>query len=258
MTVLMTVGVDDKLAVPAGLAYNRARAAGAPAGITSSHRDPVYQAYLRAQWLAGVPGFNFALPPDQSTHCMGLAIDVPGKPNALNTPKGWFTKHGKKFGFYPVANEDWHFEYRATQDPSKPKKENDMPGRNWFDRTTDQAIAPGKWTTVQLNNKGDISVAIGNEVVSANVQVEVSGIPVGVNFQIRMYAVDVVGNKTTRSKTLNRTKVEAVGTVGVAAVQTSAVTGLANNQRLRAEVWVPADVTNAKIINAGADALTWN
>jgi hypothetical protein len=257
--LLMTITGTKQLSVPAGLAFNRAVSAGAPPHVTSAWRDPVYQTFLRAQYLAGVPGYNFALPADESTHCMGLAIDVPGAVGNTATAKGWWAANGTDFGFFPVTNEDWHFEYRADQDPSKPKpQEDDMPERNYFDRSADQPLAGGKWTTIKLNNKGDVSLALGNETVVANVQAEVSGVPVGVNFQIRMYVCDVTKGKTARVKTLARTKDERVGTVGVSPIATSVVTGLTNTQRLRAEIWVPTDVTKAVITNAGGDAAVWN
>lgn len=258
MTVLMTVG-NATLAVPAGLSYNRMLAAGAPrGGVTSSFRDPVHQAYLRAQYLAGVPGYNFALPPEKSKHCQGLALDLAGDVNNVNTPRGWFAKHGTKYGWYPVSNEAWHFEYRANQDPSIPKKENDMPNRLWFNRSKDQALAPGKWKTVQLNDKGDISVAIGAKDLTANVWVQVNGLPIGSQIQGRFYIVDVKNGKTVRVNTLSRTLTEFIGTDGSTFLRFGAITGLTPTQRLRAEVWVETASTNAKIVNAGADALTWN
>jgi hypothetical protein len=257
--LLITVAPNKQLSVPTGLAYNRAVAAGAPPHITSAWRDPVYQAYLRAQYLAGVPGFNFALAPDESKHCLGLAIDVPGKIGDTSTAKGWFAAHGEKFGFFPVANEDWHFEYRENQDPSKPNpKEDEMPGRNWFGRTVDQPLVAGKWTTVKINDKGDISVAIGNKAVTANVWVDVRDMPIGAQVQMRFYIVDVKSGKTKRVNTLQRTLTEYIGTAGSTFLRGGVITGLKPTERLRAEVWVETAAAKATIINAGADALTWN
>jgi len=257
--LLLTLAGGKQLRTDAGMSYNRAGAAGLPPGITSAWRDPVWQNFLRNQYLAGVPGFNFALPPEDSKHTVGLAIDLPGNVEDTTTPRGWMFVHGPKFGWFPIPNEDWHFEYHADQDPSKPKpKEDDMRGRNWFGRSKDQPLTAGKWTTVKLNDKGDISVAIGNEDLTANVWVQVRDVPVGVQIQGRFYIVDVKSGKTTRVTTLQRTLTEYIGTEGSTFLRFGAITGLTPTQRLRAEVWVESAATEATIINAGADALTWN
>ena len=107
---LMSVGGSFQLEQIAGESYLRCIGAGLPSGITSAYRDPKRQQWLYDQWRAGVPGFNFALPPDKSMHCKGLALDLPVP------AREWMRDHGKPYGWYGVPNEAWHFNYVAAFD----------------------------------------------------------------------------------------------------------------------------------------------
>lgn len=106
---LVTVG-NATLDQPAAVAYAQALMAGAPRGVTSSYRSPSEQNMLRQGWLDHLPGYNFALPPSQSVHCLGLAIDFP-----LDAEL-WFRDH-PQYGFVfisaPGQSEHWHAEFRG-------------------------------------------------------------------------------------------------------------------------------------------------
>lgn len=122
--------------------YLAALKAGCPIGITSAGRDWAAQQRLRDRWLAYeayklyqqgygpyapyAPYANFALPPEDSMHCLGRALDLPGRVGDKSTPRGWMRAHGKQFGFTPVANEDWHFDHHSTTAVTAPL-EDDMP-----------------------------------------------------------------------------------------------------------------------------------
>ena len=88
--------------------YKRMRAAGMPAGITSAHRSSAAQQKLRDAYLNGHG--NYALPPADSNHVKGTAIDVP-VPVA-----NWLRNNGVKYGWTPVTNERWHFDYNPDRD----------------------------------------------------------------------------------------------------------------------------------------------
>lgn len=206
--------------------------------------------------------------PYTSKHNYGLALDFDVDQRA------WMHKHGHRFGFINPewakqkdTYEPWHFEYfdqyATVTEPPKPNNEqtvgdDEMPTRKWFQRNKDFPLTAGKWTTVKINDDDDISVAIGDKAVSANVMVQVSGLPKGEQMQMRFFIDEVVSGKTTRAHTLVRSMNETTGTDGTTFFRTDTITGLTDTQRLRAEVWVPASVSNAEVISAGADALVWN
>jgi hypothetical protein len=99
-----------RLDAPAAASLGRAIAAGCPVDITSTYRDPAEQQRLYDGWCARKPGFNFALPPSQSHHCMGIAVDADGAMQA------WLVTHGAAYGWIRDKNEPWHFDYVTTRD----------------------------------------------------------------------------------------------------------------------------------------------
>lgn len=117
----------------AAASYLRARAAGMPAGLTSAGRDWDQQMRLYNGWVAQREGFNFALHPSKSLHCLGRAVDLAGDIDNPATARGWMRKHGRAYGWTPVTNEPWHFEYNAANDKHQ---EDDMPlndaDKNWI------------------------------------------------------------------------------------------------------------------------------
>jgi LAS superfamily LD-carboxypeptidase LdcB len=98
-------------------AFSRARAAGLAAGldlqINSGFRSAAEQQRLYGAAIAkyGSPekARHWVLPPAESGHVRGLAIDV-GPPAAA----AWLEKHGVRFGLCRrYLNEWWHFELLA-------------------------------------------------------------------------------------------------------------------------------------------------
>lgn len=106
--------------------------------VVSSYRSYAQQAALYAGWVARKPGFNLALPPGNSTHERGLAVDLGGRIDAVSSEHTWcemtMPSYGWKWtgkGFSPL--EQWHFDYvggetiTAASLASKPITEADMP-----------------------------------------------------------------------------------------------------------------------------------
>ena len=98
------------LRADAAASYQRARAAGAPAGITDAGRTEAEQdALWRKQGhlgLASRPGSPQAL------HQHGIALDLPPAARA------WFVAHGREYGWtrpFPSV-EPWHFVYALALD----------------------------------------------------------------------------------------------------------------------------------------------
>lgn len=108
MSTLVWAG-NARLRSDAAADYQRALNDGAPDLVTSSYRDWSRQMELYKGWLAKKPGYNFALHPDKSDHCKGIAIDVYG------VAKAWWRANGAKYGFhFTDKTEDWHIAYRPT------------------------------------------------------------------------------------------------------------------------------------------------
>jgi len=79
--------------------------------VNSAYRDAVLQQKLYDGFQAHKPGFNFALPPAQSSHCRGTAIDF------YKEDYGWLERHANEYGWYRTdKNERWHYEYFANRD----------------------------------------------------------------------------------------------------------------------------------------------
>lgn len=105
-----TAGLKLDLAVAYTVAARDAHAAGVPMYINSGKRSPAEQAVLWRQGLAtyGSPGAarRWVLPPGESTHVTGEAIDVGPRAGA-----GWLQRNGSRYGLCrPFDNEWWHFE----------------------------------------------------------------------------------------------------------------------------------------------------
>lgn len=95
-------------------------AIGRPLDVNSAWRDPVtqqklYDAYRR--YLNGGPWAPIALPPSQSVHCRGFAVDTDDSGlRAILNRHGWYqTVFRWVNGVYTLV-EPWHFEYDARRD----------------------------------------------------------------------------------------------------------------------------------------------
>ncbi|MBT2213391.1 MULTISPECIES: M15 family metallopeptidase [Actinomadura] len=83
-------------------------------GLTSGYRDPAEQHRIFAAEVARTGSVAAArlrvLPPEESGHVRGLALDVRPTEGAL-----WLERHGWRYGLYRIYdNEWWHFEYRTV------------------------------------------------------------------------------------------------------------------------------------------------
>jgi hypothetical protein len=88
-------------------------------GLTDGYRDAHAQARLFADTVrrAGSPGLamKWALPPHESRHVAGTALDVRPVEGAR-----WLERYGSRHHLYRVYdNEWWHFEYRPDGRPPR-------------------------------------------------------------------------------------------------------------------------------------------
>lgn len=84
-------------------------------GLTSGHRDAAEQQRIFAAEVRRTGSVAAArrrvLPPEESKHVRGLALDVRPTEGAR-----WLERHGRRYGLYRVYdNEWWHFEYRCVE-----------------------------------------------------------------------------------------------------------------------------------------------
>ncbi|MFI0480803.1 M15 family metallopeptidase [Actinomadura sp. 9N215] len=84
-------------------------------GLTSGYRDPAEQHRIFAAEVRRTGSVSAArrrvLPPQESSHVRGLALDVRPTEGAR-----WLERHGGRYGLYRVYdNEWWHFEYRTVE-----------------------------------------------------------------------------------------------------------------------------------------------
>jgi hypothetical protein len=83
-------------------------------GVTSGYRDPTYQWQLFSREV-GRTGSSWAarsrvLPPDESAHVQGIAVDVRPRAGAR-----WLDQHGAGYRLYRIYdNEWWHFEFHTA------------------------------------------------------------------------------------------------------------------------------------------------
>jgi D-alanyl-D-alanine carboxypeptidase len=88
-------------------------------GLTSGYRDARVQAELLADTIRRTGSVRLALrrilPPDQSRHVAGTALDVRPVEGAR-----WLEQHGARHHLYRIYdNEWWHFEYRPDGRPAR-------------------------------------------------------------------------------------------------------------------------------------------
>jgi hypothetical protein len=84
-------------------------------GLTSGYRDASEQHRIFAAEVRRTGSVSAArrrvLPPEESSHVRGLALDVRPTEGAR-----WLEQHGWRYGLYRVYdNEWWHFEYRTVE-----------------------------------------------------------------------------------------------------------------------------------------------
>jgi LAS superfamily LD-carboxypeptidase LdcB len=108
-----TDGLDPPLALAYTLAEREAHAQGVPLSITSGYRTPAEQ---QALWEDGVATYGpddarrWVLPPEESTHVSGQAIDVGPQQGAR-----WLELNGYRWGLCRTfENEYWHFELQTV------------------------------------------------------------------------------------------------------------------------------------------------
>lgn len=105
-----TDGLDPLLALAYTMATDAARAESVPLSITSGYRTRAEQ---QAMWEEGLATYGspeearrWVLPPDESTHVTGRAIDVGPRAGAQ-----WLETNGNRWGLCRTfLNEWWHFE----------------------------------------------------------------------------------------------------------------------------------------------------
>lgn len=91
-------------------------------GLTSGHRDAAEQHRLFTEEVRRVGSSSAArrrvLPPEESAHVAGIAIDVRPISGAR-----WLERHGPRYHLYRrYDNEWWHFEYRPEHDGQAPPR----------------------------------------------------------------------------------------------------------------------------------------
>jgi D-alanyl-D-alanine carboxypeptidase len=84
-------------------------------GLTSGYRDAAEQHRSFTEEVRRTGSVSAArrrvLPPEESRHVRGLALDVRPTEGAR-----WLEQHGERYGLYRVYdNEWWHFEYHADR-----------------------------------------------------------------------------------------------------------------------------------------------
>ena len=110
MATFASITPTAKLRADAAKSYNRMRAAGMPAGVTSAYRSREEQTRLYNGWIKRLPGYNQAAKPGTSNHEFGTALDLP------IAPRLWIAKHGAKYGWTVNPRESWHYNYSPARD----------------------------------------------------------------------------------------------------------------------------------------------
>lgn len=104
---------------PAADAWEEMRAAAAAEGIdlraidtyrSYEVQEGAYQAHLRGEKAANV------LPPGESEHGNGLAVDITNGHlvGVGDREYTWLRTHAAQYGWYPISNESWHWEFRGV------------------------------------------------------------------------------------------------------------------------------------------------
>ncbi len=107
-----------RLLEPAARAWESMRDAAAQDGIdlyaVDTYRSYDVQAHAHGEYLAGRKD-AYVAPPGHSEHGYGLAVDITN--GSLVGPGDaewhWMTQNGARFGWHPISNESWHWEYRG-------------------------------------------------------------------------------------------------------------------------------------------------
>ncbi|MCX4092721.1 M15 family metallopeptidase [Nocardia sp. alder85J] len=115
-----TGGLDPVLAGAYTLAEQQAHAEGVPLWINSGYRTPAEQEQL---WEDGIATYGspeaarrWVLPPEESTHVQGRAVDVAPREGAQ-----WLEANGNRWGLCRTyQNEWWHFEVATVPGASCP------------------------------------------------------------------------------------------------------------------------------------------
>ena len=113
---------DDRparLLPPAARAWEEMRSAASSDGVDlraiDTYRSWEAQAQGRQQYLTGAKD-AYVAPPGESRHGEGLAVDVSN--GSLVGPGDvewdWLQANGRRFGWYPISTESWHWEFRGT------------------------------------------------------------------------------------------------------------------------------------------------
>ncbi len=108
-----------RLLPPAAAAWEAMRATAATDGVEllaiDTYRswevqDRAHQAHLRGDKPANV------LPAGTSEHGNGLAVDITNGDlvGAGDPEHRWLVANGAQFGWYPISNESWHWEFRGV------------------------------------------------------------------------------------------------------------------------------------------------
>lgn len=103
---------------PAAAAWEEMRASAAMDGVDLRAIDTyrswevqegAYQAHLRGEKAANV------LPPGESEHGNGLAVDITNGHliGRGDVEHAWLHDRAARFGWYPISNESWHWEFRG-------------------------------------------------------------------------------------------------------------------------------------------------
>ncbi|MCP3973083.1 MAG: hypothetical protein GY720_01165 [bacterium] len=110
---------NGKLLAPAAEAWDLMRAAAERDGIkleaidtyrTWESQDRAHKAHLAGEKKANV------LPPGTSRHGAGLAVDVTNGHIIDRSDREWqwLQANGRAFGWHPISNETWHWEFRGV------------------------------------------------------------------------------------------------------------------------------------------------
>jgi zinc D-Ala-D-Ala carboxypeptidase len=120
-------------------------------GLTSGYRDPAEQHRIFTEEVRRTGSASAArrlvLPPEESRHVRGLALDVRPAEGAR-----WLGQHGGRYRLYRIYdNEWWHFEYRAVEPVRLPSPD----ARAW--PASCSAVRRGGWSCSALLPAGSIS-----------------------------------------------------------------------------------------------------
>jgi hypothetical protein len=107
-----------RLLPPAAQSWESMRAAAAADGVdlyaVDTYRSYDVQAHAHGEYLAGRKN-AYVAPPGHSEHGFGLAVDVTnGSPVGPGDREwAWLRDNAARFGWHPISNESWHWEFRG-------------------------------------------------------------------------------------------------------------------------------------------------